>query len=77
MSGMVTVAVTGDVAEAQEIRGVLERVGIDTELEGAETDVGGVPHDGPCRVLVRDDHAEAALDALTDAAEEEEADELA
>ena len=38
MTGMVTVAVAGDVAEAQEIRSVLERAGIDTELEGAETE---------------------------------------
>jgi hypothetical protein len=73
---MVTVAVAGDVAEAQEIRGVLEAAGIDAELEGAETEAAGLPHDGPCRVLVRDLHAEAALEALADADAEEELDEL-
>ncbi len=77
MSGMVTVAVAGDVAEADEIRGVLQRAGIEAELEGVESEVSGMPHDGPCRVLVRDAHAEAALDALADADAEEDEDESA
>jgi hypothetical protein len=76
MSGMITVAVAGDVAEAQEIRGVLERAGIDAELENAETEAASAPLDGPCRVLVRDLHAEAALEALAEADAEEELDEL-
>jgi hypothetical protein len=68
---MVTVAVAGDITEADEIRSVLQRAGISAELEGAESEVAGAPLDGPCRVLVRDAHAEAALDALTQADAEE------
>ena len=72
MSGLVTVAVAGDVAEADGIRGVLERAGIVAQLEGAESEVAGMPHDGPCRVLVPDSVAEAALEALAEADEEDD-----
>ena len=72
MSGMVTVAVAGDVAEAQDIRGILARAGIDAQLEHAETEAGAAPLDGPCRVLVGELQREAALEALADADEDED-----
>jgi ribonuclease Z len=72
MSGLVTVAVAGDVVEADEIRGVLERAGIEVRLEGAENEAAAVPLDGPCRVLVPDALQQAALDALAEADEEEQ-----
>jgi hypothetical protein len=67
MSGLVTIAVAGDPAEADAICGVLERAGIPTSLEGAEGELGGEPHDGPCRILVADGSADAARDALEEA----------
>ncbi len=72
MSGKVTVAIAGDTAEADEIQAVLLRAGIESELEGAETDAAGMPHDGPCRILVGDLDVEAARDALTAADAEED-----
>ena len=72
MSGLVTVAVAGDVSEATEIRSVLERAGIESQLEGAEDELVGTPVDGPCHILVEAPLLDAARDALADADEEEE-----
>ena len=72
MSGLVTVAVAGDVSEATEIRSVLERAGIESQLEGAEDELAGTPVDGPCHILVEAPLLDAARDALADADEEEE-----
>jgi hypothetical protein len=74
MSGLVTVAVAGDVSEAHEIRGVLQRAGIDSQLEGAEDELVGTPVDGPCHILVAAPLLDAARDALADADEAEEED---
>jgi hypothetical protein len=68
---MVTVAVAGTIDEAEDIRAVLSGVGIDAELESAETDAAAVGEAGPCRVLVADAHAEIALEALAEADEDE------
>ena len=38
------------------------------ELEGAEGEIGGAPHDGPCRVLVESELVGAAQAALLDEA---------
>ncbi len=56
MARMVQVAVAGDVAEAEEIRAILSRAGIDSELQAAEDD--------PLTVLVPERDVEAAQDAI-------------
>ena len=56
MTRMVQVAVAGDVAEAEEIREILTRAGIDSELQAAEDD--------PLTVLVPEHEVEAAKDAI-------------
>ena len=53
---MVQVAVAGDVTEAEEIRTILSRAGIDSELQAAEDD--------PLTVLVPESDVEAAQDAI-------------
>ena len=62
--GLVTIAVAGDGAEADSILRTLAAAGITARLEGAETEVGGEPHDGPCRVLVESELVGAAQAAL-------------
>ncbi len=69
--GLVTIAVAGDGAEADSIVRTLAQAGIAARLEGAEGELGGAPHDGPCRVLVDSDLVTAAQEALLD---EDEAD---
>lgn len=69
--GLVTIAVAGDHAEADSILRTLAEAGITARLEGAEGELGGAPHDGPCRVLVESDLVTAAQEALLD---EDEAD---
>ena len=69
--GLVTIAVAGDGAEADSILRTLAGAGISARLEGAEGELGGMPHDGPCRVLVESDLVGAAQEALL---EEDEAD---
>jgi hypothetical protein len=69
--GLVTIAVAGDGAEADSILRTLAGAGITARLEGAEGEIGGAPHDGPCRVLVDSDLVTAAQEALL---EEDDAD---
>ena len=64
--GLVTIAVAGDAAEADSILRTLAEVGISGRLEGAEGELGGSPHDGPCRVLVESELVGAAQAALLD-----------
>ena len=64
--GLVTIAVAGDGAEADSILRTLAGAGITARLEGAEGELGGAPHDGPCRVLVESDLVGAAQEALLD-----------
>ena len=71
--GLVTIAVAGDGAEADSILRTLAGAGITARLEGAEGEIGGPPHDGPCRVLVESELVGAAQAALLD---EDEADDL-
>ena len=56
MTRMVQVAVAGDAAEAQEIRAILSRAGIETEVDAGEDD--------PLTVLVPEASLEAAQDAI-------------
>ena len=71
MTGMVTVAVAGDVMEAEEIQGVLAGAGIHSSREAAEGEVPGAATlgDGPCRILVAQDAYESALSALEESDE--------
>jgi len=72
VTGLVTIAVAGDIAEAQEVCGVLDRAGITTTLEGAEGNSGAVPSDGPCRILVEAPFLDRARDALAEADEDDD-----
>ena len=56
MTRMIQVAVAGDVAEAEEIRSILEDAGIASELRAAEDD--------PLTVLVPESSLEAAQDVI-------------
>jgi type III secretory pathway lipoprotein EscJ len=56
MTGRVRVAVAGDVAEAEEIQGILRSAGIDAEIEDGEDD--------SVTVSVPEADAEQAQDAI-------------
>ncbi|MDX6570772.1 MAG: putative prokaryotic signal transducing protein [Gaiellales bacterium] len=76
MSADVTVAVAGDPVEADEIRAVLRRGGIESRLEAAEVVGEAALLDGPCRVLVEGDLLERAMELLeADDDDEDEDDE--
>jgi type III secretory pathway lipoprotein EscJ len=76
VSADVTVAVAGDPVEADEIRAVLHRGGIESRLEAAEADGTSELLDGPCRVLVEGDQLERAMELLeADDDDEDEDDE--
>jgi hypothetical protein len=57
MSGMVQVAVAGDVAEAEELQEILRNAGIDSSIEQA-------PEDDAVSVLVPETELETAQDAI-------------
>jgi hypothetical protein len=62
MSGMVTVAIAGDIAEAEEMQEILRNAGIDSSIEQA-------PDDDAVSVLVPEgalEDAEEAIEALTE-----------
>ena len=64
MSGMVQVAMAGDVTEAEELQTILRSAGIDSELEFAvEHDPLG-SEDAPQKVLVPEGALEAARNAI-------------
>jgi hypothetical protein len=56
MTRMVQVAVAGDIAEAEEIQGILSAAGIPSELESAQ--------DEPLTVVVPENSLEDAKDAI-------------
>jgi hypothetical protein len=72
--GLVTIAVAGDAAEADLILRTLADVGISGRLEGAEGELGGSPHDGPCRILVESALVGAAEEALLESGDDEDDD---
>jgi SPOR domain len=57
MTGMVQVAVAGDVAEAEQLQELLRKAGI-------EATIGAEGEDEPLTVLVPEDSLEAAQDAI-------------
>jgi hypothetical protein len=69
MTEMVQLAVTGDVAEAEEIQAMLASAGIDTQLESAVDHHPRATENAPQKVLVpasRLDEAQAVIEALTE-----------
>jgi hypothetical protein len=74
MSADVTIAVAADPSEADQIRAVLRRGGIESRLESAEVAGGGPLLDGPCRVLVAEGDYERALELLEDDDDDEDED---
>jgi len=64
MTQLVQVAVAGDVAEAEELQGILLVAGIDSEPEPAVEHDDAVPDDPPLRVLVAEADVQAARDAI-------------
>jgi hypothetical protein len=74
VSADVTVAVAGDPVEADEIRAVLRRGGIESRLESAEVTGAAALLDGPCRVLVEGAQLERAMELLEDNDEDEDED---
>jgi hypothetical protein len=57
MTGMVQVAIAGDVAEAEELQEILRKAGIDSSIEHA-------PEDDAVNVLVPEAELETAQDAI-------------
>ena len=73
MTRLVQVAVAGDVAEGEQLQGLLTAAGIDSHLERATEDTSALD-DMPLKVLVAEadaDEAIDALEALSDVDEEE------
>jgi Putative prokaryotic signal transducing protein len=72
MTRMVQVAVTGDVAEAEEIQTILRDAGIDSELETAVEHHPSANEDAPQKVLVPESSLEAAQEAIESMTEPDE-----
>jgi hypothetical protein len=64
MSRMVQVALAEDIAEAEELRTILEEAGIDAQLEPAVEHHPRAVDDTPQKVLVPEDSLEDALEAI-------------
>jgi hypothetical protein len=69
VSDLVQVALAEDVAEAEEIQGLLRAAGIESELETAVEHHPSAVEDAPQKVLVAESELEAAqhaIESLTD-----------
>ena len=69
MTGMVQVAVAGDLAEAEEIQTILHSAGIQSELHPAVEQHPAALDDAPQKVLVPEgslEEAQHAIEAMTD-----------
>jgi len=69
VSQLVQVALAEDVAEAEEIQGLLRAAGIESELETAVDHHPRATEDAPQKVLVPESQVEAAqhaIESLTD-----------
>lgn len=74
MTKLVQVAVAGDVAEAEQLQGLLSAAGIESQLEVAVEHGAEAPGDPPLKVLVAEavvEDARDAIEALTEETEEE------
>lgn len=70
MTGLVQVAVAGDVTEAEQLQELLTAAGIDSQLELAAEHDPEATDDPPLKVLVPEMDVEAARDAIEVLAEE-------
>jgi hypothetical protein len=61
---MVQLALTQDLAEAEEIQAILTSAGIESQLESAVDDPPDSLEDVPTKVLVPEESLEAAQDAV-------------
>ena len=69
MTQMVQVALAEDVAEAEEIQGILQAAGIESELQTAVEHHPRAVEDAPQKVLVPEsqlEQAQHAIESLTD-----------
>ncbi len=69
MTGMVQVAVAGDLAEAEEIQTILQSAGIQSELHPAVEQHPDALDDAPQKVLVPEgslEEAQHAIESMTD-----------
>ena len=69
MPGMVQVALTRDLTEAEEIQTILTSAGIESELQSAVEHHPGALDDSPTKVFVPEHALEAAqhaIEAMTD-----------
>ena len=69
MTGMVQVAVAGDLAEAEEIQTILQSAGIQSELHPAVEQHPDALDDAPQKVMVPEgalEEAQHAIEAMTD-----------
>ena len=64
MTGMVQVAVAGDVTEAEEIQDILRSAGIESQLESAVEHHPSATEDAPQKILVPESSLEAAHEAI-------------
>ena len=64
MTSLVQVALAEDVAEAEEIQGLLQAAGIESELETAVDHHPRATEDAPQKVLVPESQLEAAQHAI-------------
>jgi hypothetical protein len=69
MTGMVQVAVAGDLAEAEEIQTILKSAGIQSELHPAVEQHPAALDDAPQKVMVPEqslEEAQHAIESMTD-----------
>lgn len=69
MTGMVQVAVAGDLAEAEEIQTILHSAGIQSELHPAVEQHPAALDDAPQKVMVPEqslEEAQHAIESMTD-----------
>lgn len=69
MTGMVQLAVAGDLAEAEEIQTILESAGIQSELHPAVEQHPAALDDAPQKVMVPEaslEEAQHAIESMTD-----------
>ena len=76
MTGLVQVAVAGDVTEAEQLQGLLSSAGIDSHLEMAVEHDPGALDDPPLKVLVAEADVDDARDAIEALSEPDEAGEI-
>jgi hypothetical protein len=72
MTDLVQLTVAGDVAEAEELQGLLQAAGIDSSLAPAVEHDPAVPDDPPVKVLVAETDVDAARDAIEALTERDE-----